>query len=398
MPTNGLSSELAVLGAGPIGLEAALYAAQSGLGVRVFEADEPGAHVARWDHVELFSSWALNRSDWGKQTLQREGHALPDDDVYPTGRAFREQYLQPLASLPELEGRIETRAEVLEVSRRDARKAQYIGDETRGDGPFVIALERDGSRFFATADAVIDATGSYRTPNGLGPGGLEAIGEPELSDRIEYYVPDVAGEERETYAGRTTLVAGTGYSAITTLHQLLDLRDEVPETEIHWLLSRDEPPYVERDDDPLPQRKRLAEMGNALVSDRRDDVEIHTGAIERLRCESDDAPIAIEFLDGGEPLEVDNVVANVGYRPDVDLFRDLQAHLCYATEGPMDLAATLIGGSGDCLDQSSDGVETLTHPEPDFFVLGSKSYGRNSSFLLKVGFEQVEQVVDHLTV
>jgi hypothetical protein len=37
-------------------------------------------------------------------------------------------------------------------------------------------------------------------------------------------------------------------------------------------------------------------------------------------------------------------------------------------------------------------VDTLRVPEPNFFVLGMKSYGRNSTFLLRAGYEQVDEV------
>ena len=32
----------------------------------------------------------------------------------------------------------------------------------------------------------------------------------------------------------------------------------------------------------------------------------------------------------------------------------------------------------------------------DFFVLGAKSYGRNSSFLIRLGVEQVQEVFEYL--
>ena len=44
---------------------------------------------------------------------------------------------------------------------------------------------------------------------------------------------------------------------------------------------------------------------------------------------------------------------------------------------------------GDCLAQPAPGRETLLNPEPGFYILGSKSYGRGSAFLLKIGYEQV---------
>ena len=45
----------------------------------------------------------------------------------------------------------------------------------------------------------------------------------------------------------------------------------------------------------------------------------------------------------------------------------------------MKLAAALLGArGGDCLAQTSHGAETLANPEPGFFILGAKSYGRNT--------------------
>jgi hypothetical protein len=59
----------------------------------------------------------------------------------------------------------------------------------------------------------------------------------------------------------------------------------------------------------------------------------------------------------------------------------------------MRLAAALLSqGSADCLAVGGQGAEALLNPEPGFFILGSKSYGRNSSFLLRAGFEQVRDV------
>ena len=90
--------------------------------------------------------------------------------------------------------------------------------------------------------------------------------------------------------------------------------------------------------------------------------------------------------------EVDRVLANIGYTPDTDLYRELQVHECYASRGPMSLAASLLSagvGGGDCLAQPTPGPDTLKNPEPRFFILGAKSYGRNSAFLLRIGHAQV---------
>ena len=59
----------------------------------------------------------------------------------------------------------------------------------------------------------------------------------------------------------------------------------------------------------------------------------------------------------------------------------------------MKLAVSLSGReSADCLDQTSAGPETLLNPEPDFYVLGAKSYGRDSRFLISVGLDQIREL------
>ena len=47
--------------------------------------------------------------------------------------------------------------------------------------------------------------------------------------------------------------------------------------------------------------------------------------------------------------------------------------------------------------QLCPGPETLRNPEPNFYILGAKSFGRNSQFLLRLGFEQVRDVFTLIT-
>lgn len=59
----------------------------------------------------------------------------------------------------------------------------------------------------------------------------------------------------------------------------------------------------------------------------------------------------------------------------------------------MKLAAALQeANSGDCMAHVSHGPQSLINPEPDFYILGAKSYGRNSSFLVAVGLEQIRDL------
>ena len=88
----------------------------------------------------------------------------------------------------------------------------------------MIRAVRNGESTEFRARAVIDATGTWSTPNPLGASGLPAKGEAELQDAIFYGIPDVLGKHRSRYAGKRTLVVGAGHAAANAL---LDLAEQV---------------------------------------------------------------------------------------------------------------------------------------------------------------------------
>ena len=119
-----------------------------------------------------------------------------------------------------------------------------------------------------------------------------------------------------------------------------------------------------------------------------------------LRC-SDGIEVTLRSAPDGamEKLVVDRIIALTGSVGDHTLYRQLQVHECWATSGPMKLAAALLVSSAvDCLAQTSHGSDTLRNPEPGFFILGEKSYGRNSTYLMRVGWQQVDEVFPLLPV
>ena len=61
---------LAVLGAGPIGLEAALYARTLNLPVTVYERGRVGEYLHNWGHVRLFSPFGMNATSLGRAAIK----------------------------------------------------------------------------------------------------------------------------------------------------------------------------------------------------------------------------------------------------------------------------------------------------------------------------------------
>lgn len=389
---------IAVIGAGPIGVECALYAARLGHRVDVYEAGEVGEHLRGWGHARMFSPWEMNVSALGVRELSARGEPAGfPRGVCPTGREYRERYLVPLARSPLLEGRIHARSRVLGATRAGVPKTGLIGSPERSRHPFRVLVDAgEGRERAAEADVVIDASGVYGRHGWMGDGGLPAAGERALEPRIEYGLPDAGGADRGRYAGRRALVVGSGHSAATTVIALRELAEGRPGTRVLWLLrggGRD--PYAPRPDDPLPERAALEARAAALAAAGDPAVEVLCGwSVEEIR-EAPGSAFDVTLGRGGERRveRVERIVANVGYRPDRALYEELQVHECYATQGPMRLAAALLGeASADCLARKAHGAEALRNPEPDFWILGVKSYGRNPHFLVRVGLEQVREV------
>lgn len=395
-----MARTIAIIGAGPIGIEAAIRAEDLGWNVLVFERAQIGGNVSRWSHVRFFSPWELNRSEWGIQRLLAAGAELPPGDAFPTGQEFLDTYLRPLAAT--LDNPVREGAWVEAIGRRDALKGEHIGAPDRASGPFLLHVIESGHESYEEADVVFDTSGVYGEPSNLGPGGLPALGESNAEAFIERHIPDPLGADRASYAGKRVLVVGAGHSAVTSLKALHDLKADEPGTQISWLIRGDARPYERIENDPLPERDKLGIFGNAAAEGKVEGITPLTGMhVWSLDARSDGVLVKARSSTEAEEREftVDRIVANVGYRPDLTLNRELQVHQCYASEGPMKLAASLLaasGGSADCLDQESAGVDVLKNPEPDFYVLGHKSYGRNSAFLLKVGHGQIREVLDHL--
>lgn len=444
-----------IVGAGPVGLYAAYRLVKDGHKVVLFERGEDVAgNMRSWSFVRLFSKMELNVPEDVRKTLEAEYGKLkpagvdeaepwefPKLDEYLTGGDFVRRVLAPLAEWLKRQSGFELRLghEVVSVGRGRLLKGDgimAINDKRRLGAPFRVLSKLTGGEAAALLgdngaprrtrprleavetglEVLIDASGSYGTATGnhVGVGGMAALGEAaaEEAGLLRRVIPDVKASA-ELIKGKRVAVIGTGYSAITCLRNLCDVPQETAPSQVYWLTRRPQgkPPYSILDDDPLPQRSELAKFGNKLVQDNGKDFggtkfeyipAMGIGSMEqvadglKMRLEVENSKQEIEERE----LDVDVLFSLTGFHPDMGLWSELQVHMCYASDGPMNLAATLLAAkvamegdpaaAGDCLKQAAPGPKTLENPEPDFYVLGMKSYGRNSSFLMRVGYEQVD--------
>jgi pyridine nucleotide-disulfide oxidoreductase len=378
---------VAVIGAGPVGLSAAAHLLSRDIEPLIFEAGERvGASVRQWGHVRVFSPWEFNVDPAAARLLAAAGWVAPPAEGYPTGDEIVDRYLEPLAALPAIAKRLHLGARVVAVTKHGVDK---LKDDGRDEAPFELVVDEHGTERRLLARAVIDASGTWTMPNPLGASGVPAVGERAHAERITYGIPDVLGADRDRYAGRRVLVIGSGHSAFNAILDLVALRDSEPPTEIVWAIRGAGPgrKYGGGGDDQLPAREALASAVRRLVAEGS--VELVPG-FQTHQVRTVDQRLVI--ADGARSIAADEVIAATGFRPDLALLRELRLDLDDRVEAPRALAPLIDPNLHSCGSVPPHGVEELSHPDRDVYVLGMKSYGRAPTFLLRTGYEQVRSV------
>lgn len=378
-----------VIGAGPIGLAAAAHLVERGLEPLVLEAGpSAGTAVRDWAHVRLFSPWAEVTDSAAEKLLAPTGWVRPDGATYPTGDDWLERYLQPLADV--LGDKVRYGATVTGVARAGRDR---IVDADRAEQPFnVHVLLADGGEERVSARAVIDASGTWTLPSPMGADGLPALGETAAAGRISYRVPDLKDPVvRARYAGKRAAVIGSGASAFTALAYLADLAKDEPGTHALWIVRRGitDSTFGGGESDQLPARGALGLRAKAAVEDS------HASAVTGFRTqavERDGDRLVLVAEDGRRLDPVDEIIVLTGFRPDVSFLSEVRLGLDERLQAPTALAPLIDPNVHSCGTVYPHGVNELSHPEQDVYLVGMKSYGRAPTFLAMTGYEQVRSV------
>jgi thioredoxin reductase len=386
IPLHGDGLPVAVIGAGPVGLAAAAHLHERGIPFIVLETgDGPAAAIRQWGHVRLFSPWRYDIDPAGARLLTEVGWVRPNDDVLPTGAQLAADYLQPLADVSALKPHVRYGARVVAITRLGLDRLRTVGREST---PFLIRLATGDD---ILASAVIDASGSWHTPNVLGASGIPAHGETAAAAVVEAALPAVLGRDRDRFAGRRILVVGAGHSAANTLLSLADLAEQVPGTTVTWAIRSPSPArtYGGEAADALPARGALGTELRAHV----DAGQIHllTGfSVQRVTTRPDGA---VDVSDGTRTVTVDRIVSATGFRPDHGIAAELRLDVDPIMGSTRALAPLIDPNEHSCGTVPPHGVDELGHPEPGYYAIGVKSYGRAPTFLLATGYEQARSVV-----
>lgn len=367
---------IAILGAGPVGVEAAVYARTLGYPVTIYEAGQPAEFVNRWGYLKMFTPFAWNITPLGKSILfgEKPKREWPGELDQISGREYRETYLMPLLESALLSDTLHAQTTVMMIGREGWRKSDPV--EPKKPLPPFRLLVRDakGQERFESADLIFDCTGTYGKPNWAGDGGIPAAGEIAARAQISYWPDDLLGAKKDHYAGKSIVLIGGGYSAATTMTQLATLAEDHQSTWVIWLTHGPRGgPLPRVPNDPLKERDRLAVKANSLANRCDSHLEFQAQMhIEELISHGPDKGFRVAGRAAGKPMswEVERVIANVGYRPDTTIFQELRV-------------GELTG--------------EFTTQEPGYYILGAKSRSRDSQFIMRDGFEQIRKLFQKLS-
>ncbi|MEQ8850802.1 MAG: NAD(P)-binding domain-containing protein [Phycisphaerales bacterium] len=281
------SYEVALVGAGPIGVEMAVALKREGVRYIHYDADQVGAAITRFPpQTPFFSS---------PERIQIAGVPLQTDDQT---KATREEYLTYLRCVViQFDLDINTYERVISVNA--------VGDEA--EPRFRIeSRDMNGATRIVEAGRVILSVGNMQVPRALG-----ILGE-DLPHVSHYF------GEAHTYFRRRLLIVGGKNSAVEAALRcyragvdvtLSYRRDEIPDKVKYWL---------------RPEILSLFKSGDIGWRPRTAPVRIEPGRVALAPTDDDGAPLA-----DADPtwIDADFVLALTGYTQNTDLFERVGVEL-----------------------------------------------------------------------
>lgn len=387
------SLPVAIIGAGPVGLAAAAHLEVRNQPFLLFETGASVAsNILSWKHIRVFSPWRYNIDKAARQLLSATKWQSPDDDGLPTGKELYDEYFHPLYQLPSIRNNTFLKATVLSVGRKNIDKMKTNGRE---EAPFVVQIFHKGEVKQFEVKAVIDASGTWRSPNPVGSGGVYAVGEAEHHHRIFYGIPDILNEHAYRYSNKSVLVVGSGHSSINAILELDKLKEKYPNTQIHWIFRKKNirDVYGGQENDALEARGALGIKIEQLVNNDR--VNVYTPFQIQQIADRDGRLTIIGFQNDQKFAlpGIDEIISNTGSRPDFSFIREVRLSIDPSLESVAEIAELIDPNIHSCGTVRPHGEKELRHPDKDFYIVGSKSYGRAPTFLMATGYEQVRSIV-----
>jgi hypothetical protein len=241
---------LAIIGAGPIGIEAAIYARFLGYFVSIFDSRRVAHRMLDWNDRKLGCPVSDCTSPLGHAAIksQNPDYVLPNPDAVWSGKEYAEQYLLPLAKTDLLFDDIHFLSPVSSVSRLRTFRDEETDPQTRCEDQFRLVVEgRHRGTWVSRADIVLDCRGAMETTSGMGPGGGLAIDELVHRESFLKHSPLDRKFESKQILGKHIAVVGASDRACLFVQEVLNWLDPSTSSRLTWILPCDAAvhhPYV----------------------------------------------------------------------------------------------------------------------------------------------------------
>jgi cation diffusion facilitator CzcD-associated flavoprotein CzcO len=192
-------ARLAIVGAGPMGLEAALYARFLGYDVVIYERGDVAANVRQWGGERMDSPFSANRTTLGLAAIQAqdESYRRPGDEEVLTRQEWLDRYLLPLAQTDLIADHLRVNTTVVGVEREQQEFEEWSFRVVSHD----VAGEERADIF----DGVLECTGAGGNTDWERSGGVtephfHILGERSHGEGPEFRMVDGYEQIRRLFA------------------------------------------------------------------------------------------------------------------------------------------------------------------------------------------------------
>ncbi|XZE21087.1 hypothetical protein SH449x_000981 [Pirellulaceae bacterium SH449] len=247
---------IAIIGGGPVGIEAGIYARFLGYHVSIFETRRVGHRMHDWHNRPLGVAVSECTTPLGLAAIKAQNpeYEFPPLDKIWTGQEFAEEYLIPLAKTDLLFDDIHFLSPVRDVSRcqTDRETIEDLQERCNDEFRLLVAGQHRGD-WISKADVVLDCRGCFQSQSGMGPGGGQAIGEKEFESHLLKHSVQDRKFEAKSIRDKSICLVGSTWHATLFAQEFWDARVDYPGTKLLWLVPED------REKWPAGM-KRLAEL------------------------------------------------------------------------------------------------------------------------------------------
>lgn len=362
--------DILIIGAGPIGLSIAARLIDRDCSFMIFEkGSQIASSIREWGHVSLFTTWEESTDLAVKKLLANNNIELPVENTCPTGSEFVTRYLKPLATLDAIKGNLFTNAEVQSITAQNETAV----------APFRIEYVQRNTPKVIDAKIVIDSSGSWGNFNSI-------TAQDIINSKIYYGIPSI-GYISKNYQNKNLAVIGNGHSAMNSILAI----QENSNSKIDWII-----------------RSEKAKFGLSKVGGRSSELEQNIADLissENVRLingfdtekieVSQDNKYLLSSINKQTVGPYDYVIANTGARPNYRILNNINIDVDSRFLTASKLANKIDPKLHSCDTVSYTFRDTIISHQ-NYYVVGMKSFGTASNFLLSSGYKILDEMIDHL--